>query len=666
MNKYSNLFEPITIGTLEIKNRYSMAPIGPFGFTEDNGAFNQRGIDYYVERARGGAGLIITGLCSVENQIEEISRPSIPCPTANPAAFLLRGQELTERIHDYDCKILLQLTAGFGRVGNPGFIKKAVAPSAIDNRWSPGVKHRELTIDEIRRYIQRFATAAAIGKKAGFDGVEIHAVHEGYLLDQFAIGLFNKRVDEYGGDLKGRLKFAIEIVQAIKATCGKAFPVSLRYSLKSFVKGIRQGALPGEDFQELGRDIDEGLEAARILVQAGYDILNVDAGTYDSWYWNHPPMYFGEGGMYLPFGKMIKEVVDIPVIVAGRMDDPDLASRAIRDGSCDIIGLGRPLLADPYLPNKVKSGRVERIRPCLSCHQACMGRIGTGGSISCAVNPACGREEAYGLRPAVIKKKVLVIGGGIAGMESARVCALRGHEVFLYEKTDRLGGHLIPGGVPPFKKDDLALIKWYELELKELKIIPYFNIEVDTRLINAVKPDVVVVATGSSPIMLDLPGANRNNIMTADKALLEPSQVGSQVVIIGAGLIGAETGLWLKQLGKEVTLVESSPEILGGQHALPFANYDMLKDLLVYHQVNVMTSAVVTEVTEDSVVVKTEAGEKQIAADTVILAVGYTANNTLYAELKNVIDDIYLVGDAKTVKNIMWAIWNAYEIARQI
>lgn len=668
MKKYETLFKSVKIGNVEIKNRFSMAPMGPFGLADKEGAFTQRGVNYYVERAKGGTGLIITGICSVNNEIEGLSTPSIPCPTLNPAAFINTAKEMTERTHAYGSKIFLQLTAGFGRAGLPQLVKRHVAPSAIENRWDPSIEHQQMTIEDIKTFVNKFAEASFIAKQAGFDGVEIHAVHEGYLLDQFAISLYNKRTDEYGGDLMGRLKFPIEIVQAIKEVCGNSFPVSLRYSVKSFVKGIRQGALPGETFEELGKDTEEGIEAAKILVAAGYDALNVDAGTYDSWYWNHPPMYFGEGGMYMPFGKVLKEAVDVPIILAGRMEDPELATKAIEEGYCDIIGLGRPLLADSQIPNKIKQGKVSKIRPCLSCHEGCMGRMANGGTLSCAVNPACGREEIYGLTPALQKKKVVVIGGGIAGMEACRVSALRGHEVHLYEKTDKLGGNVIPGGVPSFKKDDHELLRWYESELSDLKVNIHFNTEVNEEMLASANADVILVATGSTPIFLNLKGVEKNNVLTADKVLLDPSKAGNKVAVIGGGLVGCETGLWLRQMGKEVTIVEAQPEILGGPHGpIPFMNYDMLKDLVNYNEMKVMTSTFVKEVTEEGLLVETKDGEHLVeAADTIIFSVGYRSNNTLYNKVEDMADEVYLLGDAKNVRNIMYAIWDAYEIARQI
>ena len=373
-----------------------------------------------------------------------------------------------------------------------------------------------MTIEEIKTYVRKFADSAEIAQKAGFDGIEIHAVHEGYLLDQFAIAMFNQRTDEYGGSLENRLRFAIEIMQAIKARCGQDYPVSLRYSLKSFIKDWRRGGLPGEDFVEKGRDIPEGIEAAKMLEAAGYDAFNGDVGSYDSWYWSHPPMYHAKG-MYLPYGEILKKTLKVPVITAGRMDNPDLAAEAVASGKTDFVGLARPLLADPQLPNKVRAEKIERIRPCLSCQEGCMGRLASFGQISCAVNPACGREADYALTPAAEKKSVMIVGGGIAGMEAARVAAARGHAVTIYEKSGRLGGVVIPGGVPDFKEDDHALLHWYERELSELKVPVVFNTEATAATVKNAKPDVVIVATGSQPKMLKIGEAA--NVYTAEDVL---------------------------------------------------------------------------------------------------------------------------------------------------
>ena len=662
MGKVNRLFEPVQINKLTLKNRIAMAPMGLVGYSDVNGGFNENAQEYYIERAKGGTGLIITGICSVD--YNEIPEQGLPCPTYNPLCFNMSTAPMNERIHSYGAKIFLQLTGGLGRSAIPGLFKKPIAPSEAENRFDPSITHRAMTTEEIKILIGNFIKSAEIAKQSGFDGVEIHAVHEGYLLDQFAIAFFNKRDDEYGGDLRGRLKIATDIVEGIKAQCGEDFPVSLRFSVKSMMKGLRQGALPGEDFYEVGKDMKEGLESAKILVEAGYDMLNVDAGTYDSWYWNHPPMYFNEKGMYREFGKQVKKVVDVPITIAGRMDDPDVINDAFDDNACDIVSFGRPLLADPYLPMKIKADNWEDIRPCLSCHDGCMGRIAHGLPLSCAVNPECGRERTYGITPTTEKKKVAIIGGGLAGMETARVCKLRGHDVTLYEKSDKLGGTLIPGGVPGFKSNDRALRKWYERQMDKLDINVQLNTTIDESLIEKSDYDVIVMATGSKPAIPDF--NTDRKILPASDVLLDPSLAGEDIVIIGAGLVGCETGLWLSQMGKNVSIVEILPTICGGPHNMPFMNWDMLKDLLIFNNVRVMTSTKVEKIDSNGITVSNKDGETTLKADTMIAATGYKPYNPLQKFLDKTNKETYNIGDSREVKNIMQAIWDAFEVARNI
>jgi 2-enoate reductase len=662
--KYKVLFEPMKIGKLEIKNRFVMAPMGPGGLCNADGTFNERGVEYYVERAKGGTGLIMTGVTMVENEIEKCALPSMPCPTLNPYNFIKTGKIMTERIHAYGAKIFLQLSAGFGRVSIPSIVgNTAVAPSPIPHRWLPDVVCRELTVEEIKTYVRKFAESAAIAKKAGFDGIEIHAVHEGYLLDQFAISFFNQRTDEYGGSLSNRLRFACEIVQAIKDQCGEDFPVSLRYSIKSFIKDWKVGGLPGEDFEEKGRDIEEGIEAALILEEAGYDAFNGDVGSYDSWYWAHPPMY-QEKGLYLPYNKILKSILKVPVITAGRMDDPDRASDAIIDNQTDFVALGRPLLADAYIPNKIQSSQIEKIRPCLSCQEGCMGRLQDFASISCAVNPAAGRELDYGLEPASVKKKVFIIGGGVAGCEAARVSALRGHHVILHEKKARLGGNVIPGGTPDFKEDDHLLAKWYGNELSDLNIELYLDSEVTKEMVKEAEADVVIVATGSTPKVFNI--ANADHVYTAEEILEGKKDAGESIVIIGGGLVGCETALWLADQGKHVTLVEMQSDILKVGGPLCHANTDMLKALVPFKGIDLRTNTVVNGATEGGFILKTGDREETVKADSAILAVGYHSQKDLYEEIRFDLPEVHLLGDARQVQNIMYAIWDAYEVARAI
>lgn len=662
--KYSKLFSPIKIGSITIKNRFAMAPMGPLGLADANGGWNQRGIDYYVERAKGGTGLIITGVTFFDQVVEKQDPTTVPNPLYKPVNFVKTSREMTERIHAYGSKIFLQLSGGFGRVTIPTNVGDIppIAPSAIPHRWLDKTC-RAITVDEIHAIVKQFGEAAFHAKRAGFDGVQIHAVHEGYLIDQFAISMFNQRTDEYGGSLENRLRFAKEIVEEIKKTCGDDFPVTLRFSLKSMIKDWRVGALPGEDFEEKGRDTEEGLKAAKLLESYGYDALDTDVGTYDAWWWNHPPMY-QKKGLYREYCKMVKEVVDIPVFCAGRMDNPDMALEAIENGECDVIDLGRPLLADPDYCNKLRCGKITQIRPCISCHEGCMGRVASYSLINCAVNPQAARERVNAYVPILKKKKVLIVGGGVAGCEAARVLAIRGHQLVVYEKGSRLGGNLIPGGAPDFKEDDIALADWYTNELNRLGVHVRLNTELNEEEIKAMDYDTVILATGSKPKVFSL--GDDSHTYTAEQVLLKQKDAGKKTVVVGGGLVGCETALWLAQNGIHVTIVEALDKVMAVNGPLCAANKEMLEALLPFNGVEIITGAKVTEFANGEVKVDTKEGSKTIMSDSVILSVGYKEENTLYNNLQFDIPDLYLLGDAKKVSNIMYAIWDAFEVANHI
>ena len=662
--KYSKLFSPIKIGSITIKNRFAMAPMGPLGLADANGGWNQRGIDYYVERAKGGTGLIITGVTFFDQVVEKQDPSTVPNPLYKPVNFVKTSREMTERIHAYGSKIFLQLSGGFGRVTIPTNVGDIppIAPSAIPHRWLDKTC-RAITVDEIHAIVKQFGEAAFHAKRAGFDGVQIHAVHEGYLIDQFAISMFNQRTDEYGGSLENRLRFAKEIVEEIKKTCGEDFPVTLRFSVKSMIKDWRVGALPGEEFEEKGRDTEEGLKAAQLLESYGYDALDTDVGTYDAWWWNHPPMY-QKKGLYREYCKMVKEVVDIPVFCAGRMDNPDMALEAIENGECDVIDLGRPLLADPDYCNKLRCGNLTQIRPCISCHEGCMGRVASYSLLNCAVNPQAARERVNAYEPILKKKRVLIVGGGVAGCEAARVLAIRGHEAVVYEKGSRLGGNLIPGGAPDFKEDDIALANWYTNELNRLGVHVHLNTELNEEEIKAMDYDTVILATGSKPKVFSL--GDDSHTYTAEQVLLKQKDAGKKTVVVGGGLVGCETALWLAQNGIHVTIVEALDKVMAVNGPLCAANKEMLEALLPFNGVEIITGAKVTEFANGEVKVDTKEGSKTIMSDSVILSVGYKEENTLYNNLQFDIPDLYLLGDAKKVSNIMYAIWDAFEVANHI
>lgn len=664
MFKYANLFQSIKIGNVEIKNRFALAPMGPLGLADAEGGFNQRGIDYYTERAKGGTGLIFTGVTFVDNVVEEHGMPNCPCSTHNPVQFIRSGREMTERIHAYNAKVFLQMSGGFGRVTIPTNLGEfpPVAPSPIQHRWLDKTC-REISIEEIKSIVKKFGDGAFNAKRAGFDGVQIHAVHEGYLIDQFAIELFNHRTDEYGGNLENRLRFAREIVEEIKIRCGEDFPVTLRYSPKSFIKELRDGALPGEEFEEKGRDLPEGIEAAKLLVSYGYDALDIDVGSYDSWWWSHPPMY-QEKGLYMPYAKLMKETVNVPIICAGRMDNPDMATTAIDNGTCDIISLGRPLLADPDYVNKLRSGKTKSIRPCISCQEGCMGRIQEYSMLNCAVNPQACRERYTAYNPIVKPKKVLIIGGGVAGCEAARVLSIRGHLPELFEKSNKLGGNLIPGGAPDFKEDDILLADWFANQLNELNVPVNLNTEVTKEFVLKGSYDSVIIATGSTPKVFGL--GDDEKVFTAADILTNKKDCGSTTVVIGGGLVGCETALWLARNGKKVTIVEALDKLLALNGPLCHANSEMLEKLIPYNNIEVVTNAKVTGFNNGQLAMNTCNGEKNIACDSVILSVGYKENNSLFKELEFEIPEIYLLGDARKVANIMYGIWDAFEVANHL
>ena len=660
--KFRKLFEPITIGGVRIKNRIAMAPMGIVGLTTPEGHPTQRAIDYYIERANGGVGLIITSLFKVDNTIE-VNRGRIEVISKESKTPL---GELCDVVHSLGTKIFIQLTAGFGRVSVPGRITgKPVSASAIPHYWDPSVTCRALETDEVEKLVKRFGDAAEIAVLSGMDGIELHG-HEGYLLDQFTTALWNRRDDKYGGDLRGRLTFPIEVLREIKKRVGEDYPVQYRVGLKHYIKGLNAAALKEETFVEAGRDIEEGLEMVRILEEAGFDALHVDAGCYDSWYWAHPPSY-QEPGCMAEMAEKAKAVVTIPVIAVGRLEVPELAEEVLRQGQADMIALGRGLLADAHWPLKARRGETRDIRPCIGCH-GCFARFPSGRPLSCAINPTCGRETLYPLTPTPGPEKVMIAGGGLAGMETARVAALRGHHVTLYERGRNLGGHLIEASVPDFKKDLRRLRDWYETQMEKLAIDIRFETEVTPELIEREEPDALIIATGSSPIVPDLPGIGGIGVCTCIDLLLGRRQAGAKTVVAGGGLVGCETALWLAQNGKDVTILEMQPELMLSGPPIPPMNRTMMLDLLSFYRVKVVLNTGMQEITEKGVVAVDSTFRRVfLEADTVVLALGMTPNGDFYEEvLQGDVARVFAVGDCREIRNVYGAVWDGFEVGRNL
>lgn len=466
--------------------------------------------------------------------------------------------------------------------------------------------------------------------------------------------------------MENRLRFAKEDVEEIKKTCGPDFPVALRYSPKSMIKDWREGALPGEEFEEKGRDMAEGLEAAKLLASYGYDALDVDVGSYDSWWWSHPPLY-QEKGLYRQYAKAVKEAVDVPVLCAGRMDDPAMATDAVESGVCDIVSLGRPLLADPDYVNKLRAGKAADIRPCIGCQEGCMGRIQKYSMINCAVNPQCARERAFAYNPVLKKKKVLIVGGGIAGCEAARVLAIRGHEPVIYEATGRLGGALYEAGIPSFKDDDRALIAWYGHTLEKLGVEIHFHHRLTAEELKALSYDALIVATGATAKTFSLGDDSR--VITAKAALADKAaNVGACAVVIGGGMVGCELALWLtKDLGKQVTIIEALPKLLAVNGPICSANSDMLERLVPFYGTDVRCRTTAVKATEDGLIIRSldDGHEETIPTDTIILAVGFKPDQELYDAMQEA-PELYAIGDCREFHNVHSAVWDAFEVANHI
>ena len=667
--KLEPLFTPWKIGNCEIKNRIVLTSMGGtdlFGWMEKN-HFDKDGAKFIMEIAKNNVGLILPG-CQ---------------PVYNPmfGQWLYKNKKMYDDLkkwmpefHKTGAKLFVQLTAGFGRsftissmmetlFTNPvlkvlskpfmdlDMITASASPSP--NRWSDKVPSRALTKEEI--------------KNAGVDGVEVHAVHEGYLLDQFTLKYVNKRTDEYGGSFENRYRFPVEVVQAIKKACGDDFPVSLRYSVISKTKGFRQGAIPGEDYVEVGRDMEESEKAAKYLQDAGYDCLNCDNGTYDAWYWAHPPVYMPEN-CNLADVEHIKNFIDIPVICAGRLD-PRVAADSIKEGKLDGAGFARPFLADQAWVTKMMNDQEEDIRPCILCHNGCFNMCHYKGVPNdqelsdslhlarCAVNAETMQWNKHYIKKTTSPKTVHIIGGGIGGMEAARVLKLRGHNPIIHEKSDVLGGTFIPASAESYKGKLRELLEWYRLQMKKLNIEVKLNDEVKDIAVFGDAP--VIVATGSTPRQLRrVPGYEK---MVEACEFLTGTSVGDTVAVIGGGLTGSEIAYELALKGKNPIIVEMKDDLVS-QKGVCLANSSYLREWFALNKTPVYLETTLKEVKDGSIVCTQKDGKEiEIPCDSVISCAGY-----IPAPLAEKSGNVHLVGDCLAIGNLRSVVWRAYDVAMKI
>lgn len=677
------LFTPWKIGNCEIKNRIVLTSMGGtdlFGWMEKN-HFDKEGANFIYEVAKNNAGLILPG-CQ---------------PVYNPmfGQWLYKNDKMYRdlaawmpKFHETGAKLFVQLTAGFGRsftvsemmetlytnkvlrVLSKPFMnldKITASASPSPNRWSDKIPSRALTIEEIKEYIEAFAKTAKKLKDAGVDGVEIHAVHEGYLLDQFTLQYVNKREDQYGGSFENRYRFAVEIVQAIKKVCGDDYPVSLRYSVVSKTKGFREGALPDEVYKEAGRDMEESEKAVKYLEDAGYDMLNCDNGTYDAWYWAHPPVYMPEN-CNLRDVEHIKKFVSIPVVCAGRMD-PKVAADSIAQGKLDGAGFARPFLADREWVTKMMNDQEEDIRPCILCHNGCFNMCHYKGvpndqdlsdSLSlarCAVNAETMQTSKHYIKKTKTPKKVIIIGGGVGGMEAARVLKLRGHEPVIYEKSDVLGGTFIAASAESYKGKLRDLLTWYRRQMEQLGVKIHLQTEIQD--ISQFAGMEIIVATGSTARVLKSVKGHEKMIEACE--YLTGTEVGESVAVIGGGLTGCEIAYELALQGKKPFIVEMVGDLIA-QKGVCLANSSYLREWFALHEIPVYLETKLKEVREGAIVcTKKDGTDITLACDSVISSAGY-----IPTPLVKESGQVHLVGDCKKIGNLRSVIWKAYEIAMSI
>ena len=687
--KYNALFTPWKICNVEIPNRIvqcSMGGTSLFGWMEPS-HLDKEAAYFLLNRAQDGVGLILPGMQCIKDPI--LGR------------WLYQNDKMfkdlevyMKEFHKTGSKLFIQLAAGMGRsmaITKPmvtllkhpllGKIASPIADldyitasaSATPNRWYDEIKSRPMTIKEIHDQVDAFAKTAKKLMDAGVDGVEIHAVHEGYLLDQFTISNMNYRTYEYGGSFENRYRFPVEIVQAIKAACGNDFPVSLRYSVVSKTKDWGKGAMPYEtDFKEFGRDMEESERAIKYLSDAGYDMFNCDNGTYDAWYWAHPPQYMPDN-CNLEYVEHIKKFTDKPVVCAGRMD-PVKAAEEIEAGKLDAVAIARQNLVDHDWIHKIKEGREDEIKPCIRCHNGCFNMAKYAGTPNvqhlgdslhlarCALNPTTMQHNRYKIVPTKNPKKVAIIGGGIGGMECALVLKQRGHIPTIFEKSGELGGLFLTASAMTFKENDKELIRWYLNEIEKEGIDVHLNTEInDLGALHGF--DEIIVASGSVPrTMPSIKGFDKT--LTFTQVLRDKVDVGDKVLFIGGGQSSCEAAYdMLLNYGKHPIIVEYAGDLVAAQ-ATCLANTSYLRDAMEYHKVPVYLHSTVTEITDKGCTVKNvQTGETTfVECDSVVNGIGFVPTPVGGKNNKKA----YRVGDCVAIGNLRTVIWRAWDVCMKI
>ena len=629
------------IGSMELKNRVFMAPMGTQ--TEPDGSYPDRVIRYFEERAIGGTGLIITGANQVTLDYEARA-----CNVLESSRSIEQLSFLVRRIHYNGAKICIQLTPGLGRMQLPTREGAPYSVSAVQAFWKPDITCKPYSIEQIHDLVKKMGEGAAKIKTAGADAVELHA-YGGYLIDQFQSTLWNHREDEYGGDLNGRMRFTLEIIEEIKKTCGENFPIIVKYTPYHGVEG--------------GREIPEGIEMAKMFEKAGVAALHIDVGCYEAWYKAINTVYQASPTQ-AEVAAEIKKVVGIPVLTQGKLGDPQLAESVLQEEKADFIGLGHQSLADPQWVNKVQHHETYDIVPCIGCNE-CLYAGFSGKFLHCAVNPLCYNEDYYPMTKASERKRVLVIGAGPGGMMAAITAAQRGLDVELWEKANKLGGNLLAAGGPSFKKDVANYVNYLIGKVYRSDVKVKLMKEATAEEVIAGNFDKVIYAAGSRPFMPPIPGVVDNKaVVIANDILTNQASYGKNVVVIGGGLVGCEAAAHCAKKAESVTIVEMLEDILvTADHCLN--NDQALRQLLKDRETKTIANAKVTHIGSDHIEYELNGETMKLAADTVVIASGFRSNDELYDQLNGKVN-IDKIGDAVAPDKILTAVHQGFHIIRNL
>lgn len=639
----NTLFSTMKIGNCTIPNRL-VVPAMVTNFCTEDGMVTDRFIKYIEEKAKGGWGLIITE----DYAINEHGKGYRFIPGLFNDAQISGNKKLTEIVHKYDSKIFCQ-------VYHPGrqsthMVNGGVQPLAPSATMDPMLQDmpREITVEEIQQLVKEFGECARRIKESGFDGIEVHAAH-GYLISEFLSPYTNKRVDEYGGCFDNRVRILDEVYASVREAVGKDFPVIVRISVNEYLLG--------------GRTEAESFVLARHCEELGFDAVHVSNGMYASPALRQiiAPMYT-EHALNMQGAQQVKEMLDVPVIVTNRINDPRMADTLIKMGKTDFVGMGRGSLADPYLPEKAKNGRLKEIHHCIGCLQGCEQKLFEGASVTCLVNPRIGKEYENALSPVEKPKKVMVIGGGPGGLTAAETAAKIGHQVVLYEKGDDLGGQFKSAAYPIGKGELATVVSSLRQSLESLNVPINLNTEVTSELLEVEKPDAIIVATGATPLTPPILGIDNANVFTAEEVLLGKTQVKpGPVVVCGGGEVGGEVAQFIAESHPDVTILEMQEDILNDMMVFTrrcLIGY--LKDA----NVKIQTKAKVESIDEEGVTYTDANGNKiSIPAVTVVSAFGYRSYNPLEDAAKKICDNVQVIGGAAKVGNALVAIAEGYTAA---